>query len=172
MAISIPIVTEFVGTGIDKAKQEFAQLEGAGKKAQFAIKKAAIPAAAALTAVGAALFDSAKGAMEDAQAQEILGKVIERNTTATDAQIKANEDWISTQGKLLGVADDDLRPALGKLVTQTKDVTKAQELAALAMDIAAATGKPLAAVTDAVAKAAGGNTKALAIVARTKGHDC
>jgi hypothetical protein len=63
---------------------------------------------------------------------------------------------------LLGVTDSDLRPAIAKLATQTGSLTKAQEGAALAMDIAAATGKPLSAVTDAMAKAYGGNTKALA----------
>jgi hypothetical protein len=100
--------------------------------------------------------------MEDAAAQAQLTQTIKKNTTATDAQISANEKWISTQGKLLGVADDDLRPALAKLVTQTGSVTKAQELAALSMDVAAATGKPLSVVTDAVARAAGGQVKALA----------
>jgi hypothetical protein len=100
--------------------------------------------------------------MEDAAAQAQLTQTIKKNTTATDAQISANEKWISTQGKLLGVADDELRPALAKLVTQTGSVTKAQELAALSMDVAAATGKPLSVVTDAVARAAGGQVKALA----------
>jgi hypothetical protein len=100
--------------------------------------------------------------MEDAAAQEVLAAAIQRNTAATDMQIQANEDWISTQGKLLGVTDDELRPAIAKLATQTGDLKKAQEGASLAMDIAAATGKPLSAVTDALAKAYGGNTKALA----------
>jgi hypothetical protein len=162
MAITIPIVTEFVGTGIEKAKKEFAQLEGIGAKAQFAIKKAAVPAAAALAGLGTALFDATKGAMEDAAAQELLAKALQNNTAVTDAQIKANEDWISSQGKLLGVTDDQLRPVIAKLATQTGSLTKAQEGAALAMDIAAATGKPLSAVSDALAKAYGGNTKALA----------
>lgn len=162
MAITIPIVTEFMGGGIEKAKKEFAQLEGVGAKANYAIKKAAVPAAAALAGVGAALFDATKGAMEDAAAQELLAKTIKNNTKATDAQIAANEDWISTQGKLLGVADEELRPVLAKLTTQTKSVAEAQKGAALAMDIAAATGKPLSSVTDALAKAYGGNTKALA----------
>jgi hypothetical protein len=115
MAITIPIVTEFVGTGIEKAKKEFAQLEGVGAKAQFAIKKAAVPAAAALAGLGTALFDATKGAMEDAAAQELLAKALQNNTAATDAQIKANEDWISSQGKLLGVTDDQLRPVIAKL---------------------------------------------------------
>ena len=53
MAISIPIISEFDGKGVDKAVQQFKQLEGAGKKAQFALKKAAIPATAALAGLTA-----------------------------------------------------------------------------------------------------------------------
>ena len=162
MALSIPIISEFDGSGIAKARKEFSQLEGAGEKAQFAIQKAALPAAAALGAVGVALFDATKGAMEDAAAQDLLAAQLKKNTTATDAQIKANEEWITQQGKLLGVSDDQLRPALQKLAAQTGDLDEAQRGAALAMDIAAATGKPLSSVTDALAKAYGGNEAALA----------
>jgi hypothetical protein len=162
MAINIPIISSLDTSGFDKAKKEFAQLEGVGAKSAYAVKKAAIPAAAALGGLAVAAFDAAKGAMEDAAAQAQLAQTIGKNTKATKDQIAANEDWISTQGKLLGVADDELRPVLAKLVTQTKDVTKAQQLASLAMDVAAATGKPLATVSDAMAKAAGGQTKALA----------
>lgn len=162
MAIIIPLVSQFDNSGVKGAIKEFQSLEGAGAKANFAIKKAALPAAAAIGAVGLAAFDAAKGAMEDAAAQELLAKAIGKNTNATDKQIAANEDWISQQGKLLGIADDDLRPALSRLVTQTGSLTKAQEGAALAMDIAAATGKPLSTVTEAIAKAYGGNTAALA----------
>ena len=162
MAIIIPLVSQFDNSGIKGAIKEFQSLEGAGAKANFALKKAALPAAAALGGLAVAAFDAAKGAMEDAAAQELLAKAIGKNTNATDKQIAANEDWISQQGKLLGVADDDLRPALSKLVAQTGSLTEAQKGAALAMDIAAATGKPLSAVTDAMAKAYGGNTAALA----------
>lgn len=162
MAIIIPLVSQFDNSGVKGAIKEFQSLEGAGAKANFALKKAALPAAAALGGLAVAAFDSAKGAMEDAAAQELLAKAIGKNTNATDKQIAANEDWISQQGKLLGVADDDLRPALSKLVAQTGSLTEAQKGAALAMDIAAATGKPLSAVTDAMAKAYGGNTAALA----------
>jgi hypothetical protein len=162
MAIIIPLVSQFDNSGVKGAIKEFQSLEGAGAKANFALKKAALPAAAAVGALGLAAFDAAKGAMEDAAAQELLAKAIGKNTNATDKQIAANEDWISQQGKLLGIADDDLRPALSRLVTQTGSLTKAQEGAALAMDIAAATGKPLSTVTEAIAKAYGGNTAALA----------
>jgi hypothetical protein len=160
--LGIPIVTEFDGKGINKAIAEFKNLDTAAQKTKFAFKKALLPATAAVGALGAALFDAGKGAMEDAAAQELLTKALKNNTTATDAQIAANEDWISTQGKLLGVTDSDLRPAIAKLATQTGSLEKAQQGASLAMDIAAATGKPLATVTDALAKAYGGNTRALA----------
>jgi hypothetical protein len=160
--ISIPIVTEFDGGGINKAIKQFQQLETNGEKAQFAIRKAAVPAAAAIGALTVALGDAVSAAIADTAAQEKLAGQLARTTGATDAQIKANEDWISTQGKLLGYTDDQLRPALSKLATQTHDLTKAQEGVALAMDIATATGKPLETVTSALEKAYGGNEKALA----------
>jgi hypothetical protein len=165
MAIGIPIISTFDGTGIDKAVKEFKQLETNGQKAQFAIKKAAIPAAAGLVAVGAALFDATKGAIADAAAQDLLANNLQKATGATDAQIAANEAWISTQGTLLGVTDDELRPALGRLAQATSSVEEAQTLTTAALDIAASTGKPLEAVTAALEKAYGGNLTALAKLA-------
>ena len=165
MAIGIPIISTFDGTGIDKAVKEFKQLETNGQKAQFAIKKAAIPAAAGLVAVGAALFDATKGAIADAAAQDLLANNLQKATGATDAQIAANEAWISAQGTLLGVTDDELRPALGRLAKATSSVEEAQKLTTAAMDIAASTGKPLEAVTIALEKAYGGNLTALAKLA-------
>jgi len=159
--LSIPIVSSFDGSGIEKAKKEFAQLDGAAAKTKFAFKKALLPATAAVAGLGAALFDATKGAIEDAAAQDLLANNLRRTTGATDAQIKANEDWISTQGKLLGITDDELRPVLSKFAKATGDVTKAQQYANQAMDIAAATGKPLASVTDSIVKAMGGNLTAL-----------
>jgi ElaB/YqjD/DUF883 family membrane-anchored ribosome-binding protein len=161
MAITIPIISEFDGKGVLKAVQEFKQLEGAGKKAQFAIKKAAVPAAAALGGLAVILGDATKGAMEDAKAQAELARQLEFSAGATDAQIAATEDWISTQGRLLGVTDDELRPAIASLSRVTYDLEEAQKAASLAMDISAATGKPLEAVTNALSKAYGGNLTAL-----------
>lgn len=161
MAISIPIISEFDGKGLDRAKKEFSQLEGVGAKANYAIKKAALPAAAAMGALTVALGSAVQGAMEDAAAQTELARSLAQTTGATDAQIAATEDWISAQGQLLGVADDDLRPALAKLGRATMDVTEAQKAAKLAMDISAATGKNLDSVTSALAKAYGGNLTAL-----------
>jgi hypothetical protein len=161
MAVFIPIISEFDSKGIDKAKKEFASLEGAGAKAQFAIKKAAVPAAAAIAGLGAALFSATQDAIADDAAQAKLALTMRNTTGATDEQIKATEDWISQQGKALGITDDELRPALGRLMSQTHDVTKAQELMSIAMDVAQGTGKSLSTVTEAMAKAAAGSTIAL-----------
>jgi hypothetical protein len=165
MSVVLNIFSEFDSSGVKKAQKEFSQLEGVGAKANYAIKKAAIPATAAMAGLGVALFDATKGAMEDAAAQDLLANNLRRATGATEQQIAANEDWISTQGTLLGVTDSELRPVLAKLARATGDVTKAQQFANQAMDIAASTGKPLATVTDAIAKAMGGNLTALAKLA-------
>jgi len=162
MAITIPIITEFDGAGVSKAVAQFKQLETNGQKAQFALKKAAVPAAAAVAGLTVALGDAVKGAIEDAAAQDKLAEQIRRTTGATDAQITANEDWISTQGKLLGVTDDELRPALSGLVRATGNITEAQKLAAAAMDISSAKGLSLESTTKALEKAYGGNMTALA----------
>jgi hypothetical protein len=159
--LSIPIVSSFDNKGIRSAVREFKQLETVGQKAQFALKKAAIPAAAAFTAVAAGLFDATKAAMADDAAQKALARQIRRSTKATDAQIAANEDWIKTQGQLLGVTDDELRPALAGLVRVTRSIPKAQKAASTAMDIAAAKGVSLESVTKTLERAYGGNLNAL-----------
>jgi hypothetical protein len=162
MAIYIPIVSEFKSDGIDKAKKEFKSLEGVGAKAGYAIKKAALPATAAVAGLAAAGYDAVQAAIEDAAAQSELARTLKQSTGATDAAVKATEDWISAQGRALGIADDDIRPSLAKLTRQTGSVEKAQKALALAFDIAQATGKPLATVSTSIEKALGGQTSALA----------
>jgi hypothetical protein len=162
MALSIPIISEFDGKGIDKAIKEFKQLETVGEKAQFAIKKAAVPAAAALTAVAGALGLAAKAAAEDEQQQAILANTMQNVVGATDATVAATEDMISAMSRATGTADSELRPAFSALLVGTKNVGEATDALSLAQDISAATGNNLATVSDALAKAYAGNMKGLA----------
>jgi hypothetical protein len=162
MAIYLPIVTQFNPKGLKEAEKGFKDLEGAQAKAKYALGKANKYAAVALAGLVAGLGDAVKGAMEDEQAQKLLARQLQKTTGATDAQIAANESWISTQGKLLGVTDDELRPALAGLVRATMSVSEAQKAATLAMDVAAAKGISLETVTKAMEKAYGGNMTALA----------
>jgi hypothetical protein len=165
MALAIPIISTFDGGGVSKAINEFKNLEGAGKKAQFAIKKAAVPAAAALAGLAVVLTDAVKGAMQDTAAQSELARQLRVTTGANDAQIASVEEWISTQGRLLGVTDDDLRPALAGLVRATSSVSEAQKLASAAMDLAAQKNVSLSTASKVLEKAYGGNLTALAKLA-------
>ena len=161
MAVRIPLITDFDGRGIDKAKREFAQLEGAGKKSAFLLKKAFIPATAAIGGLAEITFDAVKSAIEDEKAQAQLERTIKATTKATDKQIDALNDYITNAGKSFGITDDDLRPAMQRLATATTDVEESMRLATLAMDISTATGKPLEDVADALGKAFNGQYLAL-----------
>ena len=162
MAITIPIISEFDGKGINRAVQEFKQLEGAGAKAQFAIKKAAIPAAAALGGLALAAGSAAKAAIEDAAGAAELSRQLKISTRATDSQVAATEDMISSMTLATGVADTDLRTALANLARSTGSAEESTRLLNLAMDISAATGKDLDSVSQALGKAFNGQTTALA----------
>jgi hypothetical protein len=131
-------------------------------KAGLAIGKAFAAAAAAAGAAAIAIgIDAVKAAIEDEKAQTQLALALENATGATQAQIKATEDSILQMSLATGVADDELRPALARLVRSTGDTSKAQDLLATALDVAAATGKPVEAVANSLAKAYDGNTAAL-----------
>jgi len=131
-------------------------------KAGIAIGKAFAAAAAAAGAAAIAIgIEGVKAAIADEKAQTQLALALENATGATQAQIKATEDSILQMSLATGVADDELRPALGRLVRSTGDITKAQDLLSTALDISAATGKPVEAIANSLAKAYDGNTAAL-----------
>lgn len=161
MAINVPIISEFDKKGIDKAVAEFKRMEGPAKKAGFALEKAFLPATAALGALTVAAVDFAKAAADDQQSAAKLAGQLKRTTDATDDQVASVEKMIGALELATNIADNDLRDSLGRLSTVTKDTATAQDLLTLAVDISAATGKDLSAVTEGLAKAYGGNLTAL-----------
>ena len=168
MAITIPIVSQFDGKGIQKAIKQFKQLETNGQKAAFVLKKMGQAAAIGFAAVGAAaltagkfMLDFAQMARQDQLAQVRLAGTLKATTKATDDQIAYVETWIDTTQRATGVADDELRPALARLVSATKNTAKAQKLLSLALDISGRTGKPLETVVNALGKAYEGSNTAL-----------
>ncbi len=148
-----------------KLKSANGDVESSSNKLGDFAKKAGVAFAAAAAAAGAyatkLAVDGVKAAIEDEQAQTQLALALENATGATNAQIKATEDSILQMSLATGVADDKLRPALGRLVRSTGDITKAQDLLAIALDVSTATGKPLEAVANSLGKAYDGNTAAL-----------
>lgn len=122
-------------------------------------------AGAGIAMVGSAvvgfLQDATAAALEDAKAQELLKLALENSTGATGDQVAAVEKWIDKTALATGVADDELRPAMAELARATGDVSEAQDIMGVAMDIAAAKGIPLETIVKAIAKAHNGNIGAL-----------
>ena len=134
------------------------KLEKFGKVAGAAFAAAAAAAATYAIKIG---VDGVKAALADEQSQVKLASALENATNATKAQIAATEDSIDKMARATGVADDSLRPALARLALSTGNVSKAQDLLSLALDISTQTGKPLEGVANALGKAYDGNTAAL-----------
>lgn len=132
-----------------------------GKFGKVAGAAFAAAGAAAVAYAGKLAIDGVKSAIEDEAAQLRLATALKNVTGATDAQVAATEDYITKTTLATGVTDDELRPSLQRLVTATNDVKEAQRLQAIALDVSAGSGKSLEAVTNAMAKAAEGNTGAL-----------
>jgi len=161
MALSIPIISEFQGGGVDKAIKQFQQLDGVGAKTGFALKKAFLPATAALGALTAGIGLATKAAMEDEAAQLELARQLRTTTQATDAQIKAVEQSISAFSKQTAMADDQLRPALANLVRATGSLELSQKAMSVTADLATAKNIDMETASVAVSKALAGQTAAL-----------
>jgi hypothetical protein len=169
MAISIPIISTFSPKGVRKAIDEFKKLETRSQKLGFALGKLAGPAAvgvaavaAAAVGVGTALFGAAKAADADRKSQKELEATAQKFAKANKAQVAGLEETIKQMMLATGVADDDLRPAMSRLIRSFKNTDKSSRAFKIAMDISGRTGKDLTTVVEAISKAADGNTGALA----------
>ena len=150
MTISIPVLTEYNGKGINSALADLKKLT----KGQLA------------SAVSAgALVDIARrsitAANEDARSQRLLANTLRNTTNATTEQIAAVEKNLQGLQYSAGIADDELRPALQQLAMATGDITKAQQLMTTALDISAVTGRDVATVALSLSRAYQGNVGAL-----------
>jgi hypothetical protein len=145
-------------TGSQEVEGFGSKLGDFGKKAAAAF---AVAAAAAVAYAGKLAVDGVKAAIEDEAAQARLAGTLKNVTNATNAQVAAVEKSITAMSLQFGISDEKLRPSFDRLVRSTENVTEAQKLQALALDIAAGTGKDLQTVSEALAKAYDGNFSAL-----------
>lgn len=102
-----------------------------------------------------------KAAADEEKEMATLANTLRNTVGATDSQVASTEKWITALQNATGVSDGQLRPALGKLLIAGRDIEQAQKDMAVALDIAAARGKPLETVIEAMGKAAQGNVGAL-----------
>jgi hypothetical protein len=154
---------------VDQLKKSLAQANGdvddsSSKMGEFSKKAGMAFAAAGAAAAAYAIkigVDGVKAAIEDEAAQVRLANALKSATGATQAQIAATEDQILKMSLATGVSDSKLRPALQRIALSTGDLSKAQDLLSVALDVSTSTGKPLEAVANAIGKAYDGNTAAL-----------
>ena len=110
MTLSIPIIAEYNGKALDRAIKDFKKLGTAGEKAQFLIKKAAIPAAAALAGVAAAMGPAIAAASD---LEENMSKV----NVIFGAGAKSVEDFSKTAAKAMGQSASAVLQAAGTFGT-------------------------------------------------------
>lgn len=136
-----------------------------GNKLKSVAKAGALAFAGLATAVSVAAIamgrDMVKAALEDEAGQKRLAKALKNTTHATDAQVTAVENYIRSAQLANGFSDTKLRNTFNRLARSTHDLTKAQKLTNLAMDVSRATGKDLETVAMSLGKAYDGNLGAL-----------
>ena len=104
---------------------------------------------------------SIKAAADDQAAQASLGQTLKNLGYENKAVADSVNGFITQLERQTGILDDELRPAMDRLLRATGSVTKSQELMGLALDISAGTGKDLGQVTQSLQKAYLGQTQAL-----------
>jgi hypothetical protein len=153
--IVIDIASEFTGKkAFDKAGKSTSGLESAvgslGKKLAVAFS------ATAIINFGKA---AVKAFAEDEKSAAILANTMKN--LGLEFQNPAVESFIAKLSAATGEVDDNLRPAMQKLLQVTGSVSKSQELLTLALDVAAGSGQSLDTVITDLAAAQAGNTEGL-----------
>lgn len=156
-SVRIDIAAEFTG------KKAFTQADTSTQKLTKSVKSLAkgflgVFAIQKLVSYSKA---SVKAFAEDDAAAKSLGMTLKNLGLAYGSNIGTVNGFISRLEAETGVLDDELRPAMDRLLRATGDVTKSQELLALALDISAGTGKSVTQVSQSLQKAYLGQTAAL-----------
>jgi len=155
--VAINIAAEF------KGKKAFKEAETATDKLNKQVKGLAKSLLAVYSAKKLYSFGKAsvKAFAEDEKAAASLGQTLKNLGLAYGSNIGTVNGFISRLEMQTGVLDDELRPAMDRLLRATGDVAKSQELLGLALDVAAGTGKNLTQVSQSLQKAYLGQTQAL-----------
>jgi hypothetical protein len=168
--INVIIKGDYTDKDIQRAIKDLDSLKKSGphvSKSLSGISKSmkglGLAAGIAVTAMGALAIsmgiDSVKAALSEEKAIAKFNRTL-KNLHMSKASAGMLQ-WADDMQYATGVSEDELRPGLERMLMSVRDVTKAQELMSLAMDIAAGTGKPLTTVVAALGKAADGNMTGL-----------
>lgn len=153
--LRIPIIVE------NKGKKAFKETDRAITGLTKNFKKLAGAAGIGLSTAAVINFGkkAAMAFIEDEKAARQLSIAVKNLGIAFETP--RIESFISDLSAATGVVDDQLRPAMQKLLTTTGSVTKSQELLAQAVDISAGSGIAFETVAQDLANAYVGQTKGL-----------
>jgi hypothetical protein len=149
--------------GMDKAENGTKTLNSKVAGYSKKMSKAFLGVATAVGAMSIAIgIDAVKAAAEDEVSQKKFQETLKDTAgVVDDTVLKSINEYIERMQFASGFSDGELRDSLGRLTRSTGNVTEAQDLQNLAMDISRGTGKDLTTVSDNLAKAYDGNEGAL-----------
>jgi hypothetical protein len=156
MVIKVPIIVSYNDKGTKQAVRGLGSLTKSFKNMGLTSK---LSFAAATTAVTVFTKKAVTAALEESKAVAVLNNQL-KNLGLAFAATGVNA-YIDSLQRATGVSEDQLRPAFSQLIRATNDLGKAQQLLALSLDISAANGKSVEAVTMSLNRAYLGNTTAL-----------
>jgi len=155
MSLLVQIAAEFVG------KKQFREAENAVQKLQSSVKKLAGAAGIGLSTAAFVNFGKKAAAAFIADEKAANRLALSVKNLGLGFETPRIERYISELSALSGVADDQLRPSMQKLLQTTGSVTKAQELLAQATDISAGSGVNYETVVSDLSAAYVGQTRGL-----------
>ena len=120
-----------------------------------------VAGAVAVKQVADYFTEAAKAGAEEEQQIQRLSKALADNAGVTEDGMVAVEEWVAATQRATATADNELREALLKLSSTTKDAGKAQEILTTALDISSARGLDLNTVVVALEKGYQGNVGGL-----------
>lgn len=120
-------------------------------------------------AVLAFFKDAITGAEEEAEALRRLRLQVEAAGQSFERAAPTIQNWSKHLQETTRFADEELLGALGRAVQKTGDLTQAQKLVQLAMDLSVASGRNFSEMMETVSTAAGGNERGLQALKREFG---
>jgi hypothetical protein len=153
--LRIPIIGEF------KGKKAFADAEKSTGKLDKGVKKlgAALIAAFSIQKITQFGKAAAKAFVEDEKAATRLSQSVKNLGLAFETP--RIEEFITKMANATGVTDDQLRPAMQRLLQTTGSVTKSQELLTQALDVSRGSGVDYETVVNDLSMAYVGQTRGL-----------
>lgn len=156
MVVKVPVVLTYSNKGTKQAQKDLNLLGKGIKKFGLASKLSIAGITASLTLLAKQSVQAAITEEKQARSLSLTLKNLGKSYAAVGVADFVNKLQFST-----GVSEDQLRPALQRLITTTNDVAKSQDLLKLALDISAGSTNSLETVVKALGRAYLGNNTAL-----------